>query len=59
MFEGDQVGNIAQLQALKAAGYAGFVSMEPFSPATQQDPHILSRLRESLDLVGKAVGIDR
>ncbi len=59
VFEGDQVGNIAQLQALKAAGYAGFVSMEPFSPATQQDPHILTRLRESLDLVGKAVGIDR
>ena len=41
-----------QLQALKAAGYAGFVSMEPFSPVTQQDPHILTRIRKSLDLVG-------
>lgn len=59
VFDGDRVGNIAQLGALKAAGYTGFVSMEPFSPATQQDPQIRARLRESLDLVGEAVGIDR
>ena len=59
VFDGDRVNNIAQLKALKAAGYTGFVSMEPFSPVTQQDPHILGRLRESLDLVGNAVGIDR
>lgn len=59
VFDGDRVGNIAQLGALKAAGYTGFVSMEPFSPATQQDPQIRARLRESLDLVGKALGIDR
>jgi 2-keto-myo-inositol isomerase len=51
IFVGDRVGNIAQLRALKAAGFEGFVSMEPFSPAVQTDPELAGHLRESLKYV--------
>jgi 2-keto-myo-inositol isomerase len=51
IFPGDRVGNIAQLRALQAAGYAGFVSMEPFSPEVQTDPRLSEHLRASLDYV--------
>lgn len=52
IFIDDRVGNVAQLRSLIAAGYKGFVSMEPFSPAVQQDPDLMSRLRASLEYVG-------
>lgn len=52
IFIDDRVGNVAQLRSLFAAGYKGFVSMEPFSPAVQQDPDLMSRLRASLEYVG-------
>jgi 2-keto-myo-inositol isomerase len=51
IFVGDRVGNIAQLSALQAAGYDGFVSMEPFSPDVQADPQLAAHLRASLDYV--------
>ena len=51
IFLGDRVGNIAQLRALQAAGYRGFVSMEPFSPEGQHDPCLPEHLRASLDYV--------
>ncbi len=51
IFVGDRVGNIAQLRALAATGYQGFVSMEPFSPEVQRDPRLAERLRASLDYV--------
>lgn len=51
IFVGDRVGNIAQLRALKATGYSGFVSMEPFSPEVQKDPNLSAHLRASLDYV--------
>ena len=51
IFVGDRVGNIAQLRALQAAGYRGFVSMEPFSPEVQTDPRLAEHLRASLDYV--------
>lgn len=54
MFLGDRVGNIARLRAMVDAGYQGFVSMEPFSPETQNDPQIAERLRASLDYVASA-----
>lgn len=54
VFLGDRVGNIARLRAMVDAGYQGFVSMEPFSPETQQDPKIAERLRASLDYVASA-----
>lgn len=47
----DRVGNGRMLRPLQAAGYAGFVSVEPFDPAVQQDPDLPSRLRASLALV--------
>lgn len=52
IFIDDRVDNVAQLRSLFAAGYNGFVSMEPFSPAVQQDPDLMSRLRASLEYVG-------
>lgn len=55
IFPGDRVGNIAQLQALKATGYNGFVSMEPFDPAVQSDPDLAQHLRASLDYVGALI----
>lgn len=51
IFVGDRVGNIAQLRALKATGYSGFVSMEPFNPTVQRDPDLVAHLRASLDYV--------
>jgi 2-keto-myo-inositol isomerase len=51
VFLGDRVGNIGRLRTMFDAGYRGFVSMEPFDPATQQDPQIAGRLRASLDYV--------
>jgi 2-keto-myo-inositol isomerase len=52
IFAGDRVGNVAQLQALQAAGFAGYVSMEPFSPRVQSDPQLADHLRRSLEYVG-------
>lgn len=57
IFLGDRVQNIRQLRELKAFGYSGYVSMEPFSPETQLDPELPSRLRASLEYVAGAVGI--
>ena len=51
IFVGDRVGNIAQLRALQAAGYRGFISMEPFSPEVQRDPNLATHLRASLEYV--------
>lgn len=55
VFVGDRVGNIPQLQDLQAAGYDGFVSMEPFSPAVQTDPALAARLAASLEYVASLV----
>lgn len=51
IFIDDRVGNIAQLRLLLAAGYSGFVSVEPFSPHVQNDPDLPAHLRASLDYV--------
>lgn len=59
IFPDDRVGNIRQLQALKAAGYTGFISMEPFSPEVQNDPELAQHLRASLDYVAALLGVDR
>jgi len=55
VFARDRVGNIEQLRRLAAAGYKGFVSVEPFSPAVQQDPEIANRLGESLEFLSTAL----
>lgn len=59
VFPDDRVGNIAQLQALKAAGYSGFISMEPFDPAVQTDPDLAQHLRASLDYVAALIGVEQ
>lgn len=43
----DRVGNITHLAALRAAGYRGHVSMEPFNPSVQQSPDLLTDLKAS------------
>jgi 2-keto-myo-inositol isomerase len=51
IFADDRVGNISQLQSLVSKGYSGFVSMEPFSPAVQNDLDLIRHLRASLEYV--------
>lgn len=51
----DRVGNIAQLKTLVGAGYGGFISMEPFSPAVQQSPDLLPQLQASFARVSSAL----
>lgn len=51
VFIDDRVDNIGLLRKLVAGGYSGFISMEPFNPAVQQDPDLLTRLRASLEYV--------
>lgn len=51
VMEHDRVGNIVHLRALLASGYAGFISMEPFSPDVQSDPALAAHLRDSLEHV--------
>lgn len=52
VFIDDRVDNVGLLRNLVAAGYSGYISMEPFNPAVQLDPELLSRLRASLEYVG-------
>ena len=51
----DRVGNIDVLKRAFANGYSGFVSIEPFNPETQRDPHLLSKLRRSIDMMRSAL----
>lgn len=57
VFPGDRVGNLDQVRALIAAGYEGFVSMEPFSPETQRDPDMGRKLGASLDHLSEGLGL--
>lgn len=52
IFVDDRVDNVGLLRNLAAAGYSGYISMEPFNPAVQRDPDLLIRLRASLEYVG-------
>ncbi|MDE2444578.1 MAG: xylose isomerase, partial [Alphaproteobacteria bacterium] len=47
----DRVENIRQLRVLKAAGFDGFISMEPFNTAVQADPNRAAALTQSLSFV--------
>ena len=42
----DRAGNIRQLRALIEGGFTGYVSIEPFNPAVQQDPALRAKLAE-------------
>lgn len=51
----DRLQNIAQIKTLKAAGYAGPFSFEPFSAAVQNLADHASALKASMDFVRKNV----
>ena len=44
VFVDDRSETVSQLNRLRAAGYRGWVSMEPFDPQVQQDPDIAGKL---------------
>lgn len=51
VFANDRVGNLAQLKRAISAGYKGYISVEPFNPETQRDPHLVTNLRKSIDYI--------
>jgi 2-keto-myo-inositol isomerase len=51
----DRVDNIRQLRELKATGYGGYVSMEPFNPEVQRSADLAKHLRASLARVADAL----
>ena len=51
----DRLGNVAQLRALRQAGYRGVASFEPFSSAITQAADIEARLRASIDYLSAAL----
>jgi 2-keto-myo-inositol isomerase len=50
----DRLGNIEQIRALLAKGYAGAFSYEPFSPQVHALPNPASSLRVSMDYIKAA-----
>lgn len=57
IFPDDRVGNVAQLRTLLAAGYAGYISVEPFDPAVQSSPGLAQEIRASIDYVSALVRV--
>ncbi len=51
----DNALTIPQLRALRDAGYAGFVSVEPFDPKVWDDPGLEAALRASIAYMREAV----
>ncbi|OLP59204.1 xylose isomerase [Xaviernesmea oryzae] len=49
--EGDRLDNLGQIARLRAGGYAGFFSFEPFSPDVHSLPDVRSALAESIALI--------
>jgi 2-keto-myo-inositol isomerase len=54
--EGDILGNIAQIKALRAGGYRGPFSFEPFASSVHDMTNVADALRESIALIGAQVG---
>lgn len=52
----DLIGNVGQVRALVAAGYAGPVSFEPFAPEVHGRADIEAALRDSMAFVSGAPG---
>jgi 2-keto-myo-inositol isomerase len=53
----DRLGNIAQLRKLLAAGYAGYVSYEPFAEEIAAAADIEARLAASMKHLADALGV--
>lgn len=57
LVDGDDVlGNVAQIRALRAAGYAGPVSYEPFAPQVHALADAAPTLRASMEFIRSGVG---
>jgi 2-keto-myo-inositol isomerase len=55
----DRVGNVRQLRALTDGGYTGYVSIEPFNPAVQQDPDLDAKLAACVADVRAGIEVTR
>jgi 2-keto-myo-inositol isomerase len=53
----DRLGNIAQVRALIAGGYSGFLSFEPFAAEVQDLAEPAEAIRRSMDLVREGVSV--
>jgi 2-keto-myo-inositol isomerase len=53
----DRLGNAAQMRALRAGGYAGPFSMEPFAKSVHQLDDPSRALAESLSFVARKAGL--
>jgi 2-keto-myo-inositol isomerase len=53
----DRIGNIEQLSALRADGYEGAASFEPFAASVHSSPNIEADLRKSLAFVKSGFGL--
>jgi 2-keto-myo-inositol isomerase len=53
----DRVNNFPKLRALLQSGFAGYISMEPFSPQVQQSPNLLQELIASFARVRTGLGL--
>ena len=51
----DICGTVEQLRSIRARGYAGYISMEPFDPVIQARTDITEELRLSLEYVRQAL----
>ncbi|MGO1077439.1 TIM barrel protein [Inquilinus sp. CA228] len=51
----DMIGNALQIQGLRAGGYRGPVSFEPFAASVHADPDIAGALRGSIDHLAAAL----
>jgi 2-keto-myo-inositol isomerase len=52
---GDRLGNIAQIKALRAAGYGGAFSFEPFAESVQQASDLASLISASIRFIKERV----
>ena len=53
----DRIGNIDQLRALRAGGYEGAASFEPFAASVHSSPDIEAELRKSIAFVKAGLGL--
>ena len=54
----DRMDNIGQIRALRAAGYAGPFSFEPFATSVHELKDPAGAIRESMSFVAREAGID-
>jgi 2-keto-myo-inositol isomerase len=53
----DRIGNLEQLRALRAGGYEGPASFEPFATSVHASPDLEADLRKSVALVKAGLGL--